>query len=77
MNFDIQPVKPFIPQTEKEKQDFELWNAITTAVHVCGFYGSDVTAKSIEVLKQLGRYDLLPPCEKRKEMSNANAYYYM
>lgn len=62
--FNIQPVKPIFPKSEKEKQDLELWNAITTAIHLCGFNGEDVTMMSLETLRQLGRYDLLPPCER-------------
>lgn len=63
----IRPVAPIIPNTEKEKQDSELWNAIGTAIHMCGYTGEDVTAMSLEVMKRLGRYDLLPPCERRNE----------
>ena len=62
--FNIQPVKPFFPENEKEKRDLELWNAITTAIHLSGLNGEDVTAVSLEVLKRIGRYDLLPPCER-------------
>lgn len=61
----IQPVKPVFPKNEKEKRDLELWNAITTAIHLCGLNGEDVTAMSLETLRRLGRYDLLPPCERR------------
>ena len=64
MIFDIQPIKPVFPKNEKEKRDLELWNAITTAIHLCGLNGEDVTAVGIETLKRLGRYDLLPPCER-------------
>lgn len=62
--FNIQPIQPFIPIDERERQDLELWNAISTAIHMCGFNGEDVTMKGIEVLKKIGRYDMLPPCER-------------
>ncbi len=62
--FTIQPIAPFIIMNEKEKQDYELLHAIMTAIHTCGFSGEDVTMKSAEVLKQIGRYDLLTPCER-------------
>ena len=62
--FNIQPIQPFIPMDEREKRDSELWNAISTAIHMCGFNGEDVTMKGIEVLKSIGRYDMLPPCER-------------
>lgn len=63
--FHVQPIKPVFPKNEKENRDLELWNAITTAAHLCGLNGEDVTAIGIKTLKQLGRYDLLPPCERR------------
>lgn len=64
MMFNIQPVKPVFPKDEKEKQDLELWNAITTAIRLCGISGGDVTEVGLETLRRLGRYDLLPPCER-------------
>lgn len=64
MTFNIRPVEPIFPKNEKEKRDLELWNAITTAIHLCGLNGEDVTAMGLETLRQLGRYDLLPPCER-------------
>lgn len=67
MMFNIQPVKPIFPKNEKEKRDLELWNAITTAIHSCGLNGEDVTAMGLETLRRLGRYDLLPPCERRTD----------
>ena len=65
MMFNIQPVKPIFPKDGKEKRDLELCNAITTAIHLCGLNGEDVTAMGLETLRQLGRYDLLPPCEQK------------
>jgi hypothetical protein len=67
MIFDsIQPVKPFVPKTEEEKRNLELYDAIRTAIHACGYSGGDVTMMSLEVLRRIGRDDLLPPCERRK-----------
>ena len=63
---NIQPVKPVFPKDEKEERDLELWNAITTAIHLCGLNGGDATEVGLETFKQLGRYDLLPPCERQK-----------
>lgn len=60
---NIQPVLPVFPINEKEKRDMELWDAITTAIHLCGLSGGDVTMMGLETLKRLGRYDLLSPCE--------------
>ena len=64
--FNIQPIPPFISIDERERQDLKLWNAISTAIHMCGFNGEDVTMKGIEVLKKMGRYDMLPPCERNE-----------
>lgn len=61
---EIKPIELFIPISEKEKHDFELYDAIATAIHSCGFSGGDVTMMTIETLKKLGRYDLIPPCER-------------
>jgi len=61
--FDIRPIKPFTVKTEKEEQDRELLNAIYTAINMCGFSGEDVMIIGVEVLKRIGRYDLLSPCE--------------
>jgi len=69
MNYDYQPIQPIthLFANEKEKRDYELWNAITTAIHLCGYSGVDVTEMGVKVLKELGRYDLLPPCIDRRE----------
>lgn len=65
-DFDtMQPIQPFIAMDSKAKRDHELWVAITTVIHLCGLSGEDVTIMGIETLKRLGRYDLLPPCERR------------
>lgn len=56
-------INPF--ETEKERQDYLLTHAINTAIFVCGYSGEDITLYSIETLKRLGRYDLLPPVKER------------
>lgn len=66
MEFEVKPIEstyPF-PKNEEERRAMDLWNAITTAIYVSGHRGEDVTFLGIETLKKLGRYDLLPPCEK-------------
>ena len=62
--FELNAIQPFIAMDNKAKRDNELWVAITTAIHLCGLSGEDVTIMGIETLKRLGRYDLLPPCER-------------
>ena len=64
MMFNIRPGELVFPTNEKEKRDMELWDAITTAIHLCGLNGEDVTMMGLETLRKLGRYDLLPPCER-------------
>lgn len=64
MIFDVKPIPPIRPLFGKDKQDRDLWDAIATAINTCGIYGEEVTMKGIETLKRLGRYDLLPPCER-------------
>lgn len=55
-------ISPF--ETEKERQDYLLTHVIDTTISACGYSGDDAVLYSIETLKRLGRYDLLPPCEK-------------
>lgn len=64
INNTVKPIiiNPF--ETEKERQDSLLMHAIDTAISVCGYSGDDAASASIETLKQLGRHDLLPPCER-------------
>lgn len=64
---NTEPINPFnmVFKSEEEQRATELWNAITTAIYVSGHRGEDVTVLGIETLKRLGRYDLLPPCERR------------
>ena len=40
----------------------------TAYLHAINYtlYGEDVTMKGIEVLKSIGRYDMLPPCERNE-----------
>lgn len=62
MMFDVKPIPAFSYQSSKDIQDAKLWEAITTAIHSCGLSGEDVTIKGIEVLRKMGREDLLCPC---------------
>lgn len=76
---NAQPIEPsnLFPKNEEERKAIELWNAITTAIYVSGHRGEDVTFLGIETLKKLGRYDLLPPCEKEKDLINRAAKYFL
>lgn len=76
---NVQPIKlsDMFPKNEEERKAIELWNAITTAIYVSGHRGEDVTFLGIATLKKLGRYDLLPPCEKEKDLINRAAKYFL
>ena len=63
MKFEVKPIPPITPTTS-QTQDFELCHIITTAIRSCGVSGEDVGIKLAEVLKKIGRNDLLPPCER-------------
>ena len=63
----IKPIEPIVInpfETEKERQDSLLMKAIDIAISVCGYSGDDAAVYSMETLRRLGRYDLLPPCEQ-------------
>jgi hypothetical protein len=62
---DIKPMKSVIPMTAQKEHDLELRTAIAKAIYMCGKSGEDATMIEIEVLRQMGRYDLLPQCERK------------
>ena len=61
---EITPAHPVFPKDENERRDWELWSAVSTAIHMCGYSGEDVAAMSFEVMKEIGRQDLLPSCDR-------------
>ncbi len=64
MKFEVKPIPPILPMNAQEAHDFELCHIITTAIRSCGVSGEDVGIKLAEVLKKIGRNDLLPPCDR-------------
>lgn len=62
--FEVKPMPPITPMNTQEAYDFALCNIIDTAIRSCGVSGEDVGIKVAEVLKKIGRSDLLPPCER-------------
>lgn len=68
INQDIHPINisGWFSKTEKERRDRELWNAMAETAKMCGCRGDDVTFQVINTLKKIGRYDMLPPCERGK-----------
>ena len=59
--FEPKPIDPSSLLTPRDPQI----DAIAETLKECGYYGEDITIIMISVLKILGRYDLIPPCENR------------
>lgn len=57
---EIKPIDPLSVFTPKDP----VIDAITETLKECGYRGEDITMEIVHVLKRLGRYDLLPPCER-------------
>ena len=65
MNDDLfypKPIMPFI-KMEKSKDDIMI-DGIVEGLKMAGISGDDISFMVIQTLKQMGRYDLLPPCER-------------
>ena len=62
MEFEVKPIPPIVPMNTQEAHDFELCHIITTAIRSCGVSGEDVGIKLAEVLKKIGRSDLISSC---------------
>ena len=68
MNEEYFSYKPIIPFQYYGllKEDRAIIDAIRNTAYVCGYRGEDVEYAVHQSLKRMGRYDLLPPCEKDK-----------
>lgn len=62
MKFEVKPIPPIMPINAQEVHDIELLRIITTAIRSCGVSGEDVGIKLAEVLKKIGRSDLVSSC---------------
>jgi len=51
-----------VPMNTQEAHDSELLRIITTTIRSCGISGEDVGIKLAEVLKKIGRNDLVSSC---------------
>lgn len=64
MEFSYKPVNPF-QDDGLSKEDRAMIDGMRNTAYVCGCRGGDVEFKVEQALKNMGRYDLLPPCERR------------
>jgi hypothetical protein len=62
-DFSYKPINPFDDGLSKE--DRMMINAIRDTAYICGRRGEDVEHTVHYVLRKIGRYDLLPPCERK------------
>lgn len=65
MEFSYQPINIF-QNDGLSKEDREMINGMRNTAYICGYSGGDVEFKVEQALKHMGRYDLLPPCERNR-----------
>ena len=63
MEFSYKPINPF-QDDGLSKEDRAMINGMRETAYICGKRGGDVEFAVHQALKRMGRYDLLPPCEK-------------
>lgn len=63
MEFDYRPINPF-QDDGLSKEDKTLIQTIETTAIEAGCRGDSVGMTIENTLKRIGRYDLLPPCER-------------
>ena len=63
MEFSYKPVNPF-QNDGLSKEDRAMIDAARNAAYACGYRGEDVEYVIHQALKRMGRYDLLPSCER-------------
>lgn len=66
MEFDYRPINPFQGDGLSD-EDRLLINSIRKTAYICGCDGDDIEYAVYQVLKQMGRTDLLPRCEQESE----------
>lgn len=64
MEFSYKPINPF-QNDGLSKEDRDMINAIRNTAYICGRRADDIEYTVHQVLKQIGRTDLLPPCERK------------
>ena len=60
IEFSFKPIDP----NQKQAEDNAFLNGLMEGIHQAGYSGDDVTYLTVQALKSIGRYDLLPPCER-------------
>lgn len=63
MEFSYKPVNPF-QNDGLSKEDKTMIDGMRNTAYICGCRGADVEHTVHKALKRMGRYDLLPSCEK-------------
>lgn len=63
-DFSYKPINPF-QDDGLSKEDRAMIDAMRTTAYICGCRGGDVEQTVHYVLKKIGRYDLLSPCERK------------
>ena len=64
MEFSYKPVNPF-QDDGLSKEDRALIDGMRNTAYICGYRGEDVEYAVDQALKRMGRYDLIPPCERK------------
>lgn len=64
MEFSYKPINPF-QDDWLSKEDRAMIDGMRNTAYVCGYRGDDVEYAVHKSLKEMGRYDLLPLCERK------------
>lgn len=65
MEFSYKPINPFLNDGWLSSEDKAMIDGIRNTAYICGYRGEDVEYAVHQTLKRMGRYDLLPPCERK------------
>ena len=64
MDYQLKPINPF-QDDGLSKEDKVMIDGMRNTAYVCGYRGGNVEFAVHQALKRMGRYDLLPPCERK------------
>ncbi len=69
MEFLCKPINPInlFQNDGLSSKDKAMIDGMRNTAYVCGYRGGDVEFIVHKALKRMGRYDLLPPCERESE----------
>lgn len=67
MEFSYKPINPInlFQDVGLSKENCLMFDAMRNTAYVCGYRGDDVEYAVCQALKRMGRFDLLPPCERK------------